>query len=119
MALPVKHRGRPTKAAKRGKRQTVSLRLTAEIKTKLDAAAKANDRPFSQEAELRLEQSFRLQEEFLPLAQVLELKYGRQLAGLLMILGLVMKDVGRHSAFAKSMFDPPAEHARNILERVE
>ena len=51
--------GRPTKAPKAGDRVSLGLRVTAEIKSRLDAAAMISGRSQSQEAELRLEQSFR------------------------------------------------------------
>jgi hypothetical protein len=77
--------GRPVKpAVAGGKRPTVSLMVTAEIKNRLDAAARANGRTQSQEAEVRLEQSFRSQ-DLLP--QVLDLAYSRPDAGFLMLLG--------------------------------
>jgi hypothetical protein len=51
-------RGRPLKEAPAGKRVPLGLRVTAEIKTKLAAAAVETNRSQSQEAELRLERSF-------------------------------------------------------------
>ncbi len=54
-----KGRGRPTKAPKRGEtRVSLGLRVTAEVKRRLDAAAKKTGRSQSQEAEFRLERSF-------------------------------------------------------------
>jgi len=53
-----KRMGRPTKAPKSGERVSLGLRVTADIKRKLDAAAVASGRSQSQEAELRLERSF-------------------------------------------------------------
>lgn len=50
--------GRPTKAPKGDERVSLGLRVTADIKRKLDTAAVKNDRSQSQEAEFRLEQSF-------------------------------------------------------------
>jgi hypothetical protein len=76
--------GRPTTAAKPGQKSTLSLRLTAELKTRLDAAAKANDRPLSQEAEIRLEQSFKTQSL---LSEVLTLAYGPDVAKVMLEFG--------------------------------
>lgn len=45
--------------AEHGQRRSLGLKVTPDIKNRLDAAAKANGRSQSQEAEARLEQSFR------------------------------------------------------------
>ena len=50
--------GRPTKFPNAGERVPLGLRVTPDIKLKLDAAAEKNGRSQSQEAEFRLEQSF-------------------------------------------------------------
>lgn len=49
--------GRPTKSPE-GERVSLGLRVTADIKRRLDAAAEASGRSQSQEAEFRLERSF-------------------------------------------------------------
>jgi hypothetical protein len=51
-----KKRGRPTKAPVAGERIPLSLRVTADLKRKLEAAA--DGRSLSQEAEFRINQSF-------------------------------------------------------------
>ena len=53
-----KRMGRPTKAARPGERVSLGLRVTADIKSKLDNAATRSDRSQSQEAEFRLERTF-------------------------------------------------------------
>lgn len=50
--------GRPTKPAAEGARASLGLRVTSDLKSKLDAAAEASGRSQSQEAEFRLERSF-------------------------------------------------------------
>ena len=50
--------GRPKREPDPGERVKLGLRVTAEVKRNLDAAADANGRSQSQEAEFRLEQSF-------------------------------------------------------------
>jgi hypothetical protein len=50
--------GRPTKPPKPGERVTLGLRVTPEIKNKLEKAAMEKGRSLSQEAEFRLERSF-------------------------------------------------------------
>jgi hypothetical protein len=52
-------RGRPAKAAIEGQRNALGLRVTADLKRKLEESAAAFGRSQSQEAEFRLEQSFR------------------------------------------------------------
>jgi hypothetical protein len=74
--------GRPRQRAPvAGERVSLGLRVTAELKLRLDSAAAAAGRSQSQEAELRLEQSFERQ-ALLP--QILDLAYGRKAAGLLL-----------------------------------
>jgi hypothetical protein len=55
--------GRPTKPPPPGKRASLGLKVTAEIKQKIEAAAQANGRTQSQEAESRLERSFAIEDE--------------------------------------------------------
>jgi hypothetical protein len=80
--------GRPTKPAPAGERIPIGLRVTSEMKTRLDTVAQQSGRSFSQEVELRLERSLE-REDLLP--QVLSLAYGRKMAGLFMMLGYVMR----------------------------
>ncbi len=49
--------GRPIKPAVYGERATLSMMVTPSIKAHLDAAAHANGRTRSQEAEVRIERS--------------------------------------------------------------
>jgi hypothetical protein len=58
MGKSSKRPGRPTKKPKAGERVPLGLRVTADIKRKLDGAAEKAGRSQSQEAELRLERSF-------------------------------------------------------------
>jgi hypothetical protein len=51
--------GRPIKPGVSGARVSLGLRVTGDTKSRLDNAALASGRSQSQEAELRLEQSFR------------------------------------------------------------
>ena len=54
-----KRLGRPTKAPKPGTRVPLSFRVTAGVRQQLEETAIANGRSLSQEAELRLEESFK------------------------------------------------------------
>jgi hypothetical protein len=69
----------------------LSLRVTPELKNRLDFAAYRSGRSQSQEAELRLERTFD-RTDLLP--EVLSLAYSRKMAGVLMMLGRVMGDAG-------------------------
>jgi hypothetical protein len=97
MATKKRQRGRPTKPAKQGEKTTLSLRVTPDMKRRLEEAGSATGRNLSQEAEIRLERSF-LGEELLD--QALELEFGQHLAGLILILGRVMRETGSHAGFA-------------------
>lgn len=50
--------GRPTKEPVEGERVMLGLRVTPDVKRKLDEAAKAQGRSQSQEAEMRLTKTF-------------------------------------------------------------
>lgn len=84
-------RGRPGRKSTEGARVPLGLRVTPELKEKLDAAARQSGRSQSQEAELRLEHSFR-DERVLESAQ--DRIYGTQLSGLLMLIAKAMRDIG-------------------------
>lgn len=55
--------GRPTKQPPPGKRASLGLKVTAETKRRIEAAARASGRTQSQEAEYRLEWSFEIEDE--------------------------------------------------------
>jgi len=65
-------RGRPSLPKGEGKRHAIGLRVTAGLRHSLEAAVTASGRSLSQEAEFRLEQSFRDEAAY----------GGRELAGL-------------------------------------
>jgi hypothetical protein len=50
--------GRPTRPPRSGERVTLGLRVTADLKRKLEKDAGKSGRSLSQEAEIRLEQSY-------------------------------------------------------------
>jgi hypothetical protein len=89
--------GRKPLPATQGKRASLGLKVTPKIKNQLDAAAKANGRTQSQEAEARLEHSFATERL---MVDALVLVYGRQLAGLLLEAGDLVSEVGRSVAFS-------------------
>jgi hypothetical protein len=55
--------GRAAKAPRKGTRNSLGLRVAAETKTRLEAATAASGRFQSLEAEFRLEQSFRKEDD--------------------------------------------------------
>jgi hypothetical protein len=61
MPKTAKRIGRPMKAPARGKRVSLGLKVTADIKRRLDAAAQTSGRTQSQEAEYRIELSYQYQ----------------------------------------------------------
>jgi len=63
-------RGRPPLPEGHARRATIALRATAELRTRLGEAALASGRSLSQEAELRLENSFRDDEILAILARI-------------------------------------------------
>lgn len=84
-----KGRGRPRKRPESETRQRVPLSLTVSrrVNHELRAAAGLHGRSISQEAERRLEQSFQKQAL---IGEVLELAFGRRIAGLVLMLGEAM-----------------------------
>jgi hypothetical protein len=107
--------GRPTKAALPGTRVSLGLKVRSDIKELLETAARASGRTQSQEAEARLERSFDHQ-ELLP--QVLELAYGRGLAGVLLMLGEAMKTTGESAGISATAIGPSftLEGARRLCD---
>jgi hypothetical protein len=81
----------PTREPRPGERFQLGVRVTPEAKRRLEKAAASSGRSISQEAELRLERSFDREDL---LIEVLSLAYGRQLAGILMMLGSAMNHAG-------------------------
>ena len=92
MVTKTGQRGRPTKPAKQGEKTTLSLRVTPELKRRLDNVSTLSGRNLSQEAELRLEKSFHEHEL---MTNVLGFAYGPRIAGLVLVLARVMHDAGR------------------------
>jgi hypothetical protein len=78
---------------------SLGLKVTSDIKARLDAAAQASGRTQSQEAEVRLERSFERQDL---LSEVLSQTYARPLAGLLLALGTAMTKAGLLEHWART-----------------
>jgi TraY domain len=109
-----KRAGRPTTTGKVGEKATLGIRASADLKKRLDEAAKLNGRSLSQEAELRLEQSFRQQQDLL--LETLATAYGPRLAVLIIALARGMGELQRLAKFPSDWIDDPRLFA---LARVE
>jgi hypothetical protein len=83
----------------------MSLRVTPATKRALDAAAISAGRSLSQEAEIRLENSFRGSGY---LDQAMDLAYGPRLAVLLTVIGRAMNEIGGHASFPANWMDQAA-----------
>jgi predicted transcriptional regulator len=79
--------GRPGREPAEGERVKLGLRVTPEVKRRLDAAAEQNGRSQSQEAEFRLERSFDRQDL---LSDVLKAEFEPTLAGIILATGRIM-----------------------------
>jgi hypothetical protein len=86
-------RGRPRK---HGERVPLGLRVTPDLKAKLDQAALASGRSQSQEAELRLEHTFNAAHAVF---DALDLAYGRKLTGLLLAIARLAQITGTRGVF--------------------
>lgn len=86
--------GRPRKAPTPGSRVSLGLKVTPDIKHRLDQAAQTNGRTQSQEAEHRLQQTFEREDL---LSHVLELSYGSRLAGITILVAETMWRAGSGS----------------------
>ena len=104
--------GRPPKPPVPGERMSLGLKVTAEIKSRLDRAAHESGRTQSQEAELRIARTFERQ-DLLP--EVLTLAYGREAAGLLMMFGLIMRKVGNEYHMGSGAADDGSRWTDNAV----
>jgi hypothetical protein len=84
-----KQRGRPPLAPGKAKRASFNTRLRPSLKVVLEAAATQQGRSLSEEIEYRLERSLDDQRH---LVEALELGFGRQVAGLMLAIGCVIRD---------------------------
>jgi hypothetical protein len=94
----------------------MSFRVTPGFKATLDQAANESGRSLAQEIELRLERSL---DEGRRLSDILEIIFGRQAAGLLLAIGLLINDLApvRRPGDIGWLSDPEA--FRVILESIE
>jgi hypothetical protein len=113
MDKPKKRIGRPTRPPKPGERVTLGLRVTAELKNRIEGAANEKGRSLSQEAEFRLERSFD-REELLP--EVLTLAYGKPMAKVLIAKRPQLVKLGERKIDYKELHWLLAKHFDNAEE---
>jgi HicB family len=89
-------RGRPPAPPGQRKSKNFTFRSRGDLHARLAAAAAQSNRSISEEIEWRIERSFLDQDRAI---EALDLTYGRELAGLLLVLGAVMKEVGEQAAY--------------------
>jgi SOS-response transcriptional repressor LexA/predicted transcriptional regulator len=99
MAGLKKFGGPPKRETKLGERVALSLRLTPDLKRRLDAAAEGGGRSQSQEAEIRLASTFD-REDLLP--DLLRASFGSTTGGHLMAIGLLMTNAGLREYWSRS-----------------
>jgi hypothetical protein len=93
-------------AARAGKRYPLNMRTTFEVRQELERAATATGRSLAQEAEHRIQQTFQNQKI---LQEALDLSFGPEISGLLMVIGDVMRTTAQTVAFTSSG-DPSIEN---------
>jgi hypothetical protein len=88
------------------KRIPLSMRITPELRDRLVTEAGENGRSITQEAEIRLQQSFREQNS---LDQALDFKYGRDMVGVLLLVEHLFGQAEAECNWTKSLAgQPPA-----------
>jgi plasmid stability protein len=93
---PKRARGRPPAPEAERRGENLTLRVRSETKEALEQRAARSGRSLSAEAEFWLGQAL-LSEGILD--QALDLAFGQQTAGLLLLLAKVMDDTGAHAGF--------------------
>lgn len=89
-------RGRPAAPEKERRSENLTLRVRSDVKEALEAHAIKNGRSVSAEAEAWLGQAL-LSEGVLD--QALDLAFGRQVGGLTLLIGNILRDVGSSAGF--------------------
>lgn len=100
MTKPSKFGGRPGREPTEGERVHLGFRVTPELKALVEKAAESSGRSQSQEAELRLERSFERQGLR---GEVLAIEFGPELAGLLLMIGATLRDLGPQVGLMSTM----------------
>ncbi len=85
----------------------MGLRVASDLKEAVDREAERHGRSQSRQAEILIQQALRDQQFML---EALEAIYGRGLAGMLLVIGEIMKSAGASSGFAATMRRESAEN---------
>jgi hypothetical protein len=89
----------------------MSFRATPELKNRIEQEAAENGRSISQEIEMRLAQSFR---DAGALDQALDMAFGPQLAGLLVLTGRAMRQISQYAEARDLLANRPHDFATSI-----
>ena len=115
--------GWPARTREPGERVPMSFRVTPEFKAKLDRVAKESGRSLAQEIELRLERSLDQERH---LVDGLELRFGRQVAGLMLAIGHVIEEATRPTRPGElewlsnpELFQPVVESINLLLQAID
>ena len=110
--------GRPARELRPGERVPMSFRVPPELKRRMDEAARESGRSVAQEIEQRLDKSF---ERGPLLDEALLLAFDEGLAGILLIVGTVMREAAlsrmhqkREDAVGKSWLAEPDAYAAAV-----
>jgi hypothetical protein len=102
-------RGRPPIPPGQRKSKNFTFRSRGDLHARLADAAAQSNRSISEEIEWRIQRSFLDQDRAI---EALGLIYGRELAGLVLVLGEVMKEAGEQTAY---LAEHTLEAARNWM----
>ena len=102
---PARRRGRPALPAEEGKRYPVGIRTTKALREALWSASRASGRSLAQEIEFRLERSLDRERQ---VVDALELVFDRQVAGLMLAIGCVVKQARPRPRRHDWLSDPEA-----------
>ncbi len=90
--------GRPRKGPiKQGEKVQIGVRVSPALQAQLDKAARESGRSLTQEAEMRLEHTFRQEHEA---PSFITAKYGNRIGSLLIMLGSAIRGTGGAAAVA-------------------
>jgi hypothetical protein len=96
-----KRLGRPVKAPTPGKRVSLGLKVTAEIKQRIDEEARKSGRTQSQQAELMIERGFEQEQ------QIVDVFGSHEIYGLARTLGVIVDSTRRMAGFEPGKANDP------------
>jgi hypothetical protein len=96
--MRTKRAGRPTTTANEGQKSMLGVRVTPDLKARIQAASERNGNSLSAEMEERLTLSFRDEDLLL---EALDRIYGKFLANVLRMVGEAMRNAGERAAMMR------------------